>query len=82
MVAMDAATIKGVIDRLKARGLVALEPHGRDRRRLVVSLSGNGEALVEALLPEALEVSEETLAPLTPRETATFLRLLTKLAEG
>ncbi|MCR4265492.1 MarR family winged helix-turn-helix transcriptional regulator [Nitratireductor sp. ZSWI3] len=82
MVAMDAATIKGVIDRLKARGLVELEPHGKDRRRLVVSLSEKGRELVEALLPEALEVTEETLAPLTPRETATFLRLLTKLAEG
>ncbi|EKF17816.1 MarR family winged helix-turn-helix transcriptional regulator [Nitratireductor pacificus] len=82
MVAMDAATIKGVIDRLKARGLVVAEPHGRDRRRLVVSLSGTGRELVEALLPEALEVSEETLAPLTQRETATFLRLLSKLAEG
>lgn len=82
LVAMDAATIKGVIDRLKARDLVMLEPHGRDRRRLVVSLSDEGRSLIETLLPEALEVSEETLAPLTPRETATFLRLLTKLAEG
>ena len=71
-----------MIDRLKARDLVVLEPHGRDRRRLVVSLSDDGKALIEALLPDALEVSEETLAPLTPRETATFLRLLTKLAEG
>lgn len=82
LIAMDAATIKGVIDRLKARGLVALEPHGSDRRRLVVSLTGEGREKVEALLPEALDISEETLAPLTPRETATFLRLLTKLAEG
>ncbi len=82
LVAMDAATIKGVIDRLKARGLVALEPHESDRRRLMVSLSPDGQEIVEALLPEALEVTEETLAPLTPRETATFLRLLSKLAEG
>lgn len=82
LVAMDAATIKGVIDRLKARDLVALEPHGSDRRRLVVSLSEKGRETIEALLPDALEVSEETLAPLTQRETATFLRLLAKLAEG
>ncbi|MDS1136359.1 MarR family winged helix-turn-helix transcriptional regulator [Nitratireductor indicus] len=82
LVAMDAATIKGVIDRLKARGLVTLEPHESDRRRLMVSLSPEGQETVEALLPEALEVTEETLMPLTPRETATFLRLLTKLAEG
>lgn len=81
LVAMDAATVKGVIDRLKARRLVALAPHGRDRRRLLVSLTDEGRATVEALLPLACEITERTLAPLSPREAATFLRLLSKLAD-
>jgi DNA-binding MarR family transcriptional regulator len=79
-IAMDAATIKGVIDRLKARGLVALSEHKEDRRRLVVSLSDDGRALIERLLPLAERITAETLAPLNARETATFLRLLAKLA--
>jgi DNA-binding MarR family transcriptional regulator len=80
LVAMDAATIKGVIDRLKARGLVALSEHKEDRRRLVVSLSDEGRALIERLLPLAERITAETLAPLNARETATFLKLLAKLA--
>jgi DNA-binding MarR family transcriptional regulator len=80
MVAMDAATIKGVIDRLKARELVTLSAHSEDRRRLVVSLSKDGRAMIEKLLPLAERITEETLAPLNARETATFLKLLARLA--
>lgn len=80
LVAMDAATIKGVIDRLKARGLVTLTAHKEDRRRVVVSLSGEGRGLIEGLLPLAERITAETLAPLSTRETATFLKLLAKLA--
>lgn len=78
-IAMDAATIKGVIDRLKVRGLVELSNHGSDRRRRVVSLTAAGRATVEALLPLGGAVSDETLAPLNPREAATLLRLLARL---
>jgi DNA-binding MarR family transcriptional regulator len=80
MVAMDAATIKGVIDRLKGRGLVALAEHDSDRRRLVVSLTPEGRDVVEALLPQAEAITAETLAPLTAREAATLARLLAKIA--
>jgi MarR family transcriptional regulator, lower aerobic nicotinate degradation pathway regulator len=80
LVAMDAATIKGVIDRLKARGLVELSEHDSDRRRLMVGLSASGRRTVEALLPLAARISGETLEPLNPRETATLLRLLAKIA--
>lgn len=82
LTAMDAATIKGVIDRLKARGLIALTPHASDRRRLVVRLTELGEETVTALLPQAHAVTDETLSPLTPREAATLLRLLAKMADG
>lgn len=79
LIAMDAATVKGVIDRLKARGLVQLAEHKEDRRRLVVSLTGEGRALIETLLPMARRITEETLAPLTPREAATLMKLLAKM---
>lgn len=79
LIAMDAATVKGVIDRLKARGLVQLAEHKEDRRRLVVSLTDEGRGMIENLLPVARRITEETLAPLTPRETATLMRLLAKM---
>jgi DNA-binding MarR family transcriptional regulator len=80
LIAMDAATVKGVIDRVKARGLVELTRHDVDRRRLMVSLTAEGRETVERLVPIAEEISSETLAPLSPRDAATLLRLLAKIA--
>ncbi len=79
-IAMDAATVKGVIDRLKARGMVAIESHKEDKRRIVVSLTEEGRRTVEKLLPVAGRITSETLAPLNGREAATLMRLLSKLA--
>ena len=79
LVAMDAATIKGVIDRLKARDLVLLTKHEEDKRRLVVSLTEEGRRLIERLLPLAQDITDETNAPLTQREAETLMRLLAKI---
>lgn len=79
LIAMDAATIKGVIDRLKARGFVALSKHNGDKRRLLVSLTTEGREAVERLIPAAQAITAETLAPLTAREAAVFMKLLAKL---
>ncbi len=79
LIAMDAATVKGVIDRLKARGLVDLTKHEVDKRRLLVNLTAKGRDAIERLIPIARDITQETLAPLSAREAATFLRLLAKL---
>ena len=80
LVAMDAATVKGVIDRLKARGLVELTRHDGDKRRLLVSLTGEGRETVERLVPLAERITVETLAPLSRKEAATLLKLLARIA--
>jgi MarR family transcriptional regulator, lower aerobic nicotinate degradation pathway regulator len=80
LVAMDAATIKGVIDRLKARGLVEVTRHDADKRRLMVRLAGAGREVLAALTPLAERITAETLAPLSPRERETLLRLLAKIS--
>ena len=80
LIAMDAATVKGVIDRLKARGLVDLTRHDVDKRRLMVSLTAEGRATVERLIPLAEEITAETLAPLSPKDAATLLKLLSRIA--
>ncbi|MEM9196857.1 MAG: MarR family winged helix-turn-helix transcriptional regulator [Pseudomonadota bacterium] len=78
--AMDGATVKGVVDRLLARALVVAEPDLRDRRRLVVRLSGEGRALFDELAQVGMAVSAETLAPLDEDERQILLRLLEKIA--
>src|SRR5579871_5542586 len=59
--AMDVATIKGVIDRLTARGLTETSADPEDGRRLVVSLTEVGQAAVDKALPNAFAISEDTL---------------------
>ena len=80
LIAMDAATVKGVIDRLKARGLVALSKHEGDKRRLLVSLTPQGRDAVLSLIPKAQAITEETLAPLSSKEAASLLKLLAKIS--
>ncbi|MGF1625034.1 MAG: MarR family winged helix-turn-helix transcriptional regulator [Alphaproteobacteria bacterium] len=81
LTAMDVATIKGVADRLKARGLVASTADPHDRRRTSLALTAAGRALLEAARPVAFVITERTLEPLTPRERATLQQLLAKIAE-
>jgi len=77
--AMDVATIKGVIDRLTARGLTETSPDPQDGRRLLVSLTRAGQQLAEKTAPLALAISKETLAPLDAKERETLLGLLNRL---
>jgi DNA-binding MarR family transcriptional regulator len=76
---MDVATIKGVIDRLTARGLTGTSPDPDDGRRLVVSLTRAGQQLAEKAVPNAIAITRETLAPLDAKERETLLALLSKL---
>ncbi len=79
LTAMDVATIKGVIDRLTARGLTETSQDPDDGRRLLVSLTRAGQQLAEKLAPNALAITRETLAPLEPKERETLMALLNKL---
>jgi DNA-binding MarR family transcriptional regulator len=77
--AMDIATIKGVVDRLRQKGLVRTEASTEDRRRSVVSLTAEGAALMEDLRRAGADVTRETLKPLTEDEQRTFVALLSRL---
>jgi DNA-binding MarR family transcriptional regulator len=79
LTAMDVATIKGVIDRLTARGLTETSQDPEDGRRLLVSLTRAGQQLAEKVAPSALAVTRETLAPLDAKERETLMVLLNKL---
>ena len=79
LTAMDVATIKGVVDRLTRRGLIGTEADPTDGRRLLVTLTDEGRAVVARAEVAALEITRETLAPLSPDEQAVFLHLLKRL---
>lgn len=79
LTAMDVATIKGVADRLVARGLVEAAPDPADARRRVLALSAAGRELVARAIPIAAAITAETLAPLAEADRATLLTLLERL---
>ncbi|HEX4765121.1 MAG TPA: MarR family winged helix-turn-helix transcriptional regulator [Lichenihabitans sp.] len=76
---MDAATIKGVIDRLSQRGLAGTSDDPDDGRRRRVTLTEAGHDLVARLAPRALRITEETLSPLAETERQALHVLLAKL---
>ncbi len=80
LIAVDAATIKGVVDRLYDKNLVTLEKDANDRRRILISLSPKGLNMLAGLQAMGRSVTEETLDALQPGERAAFLELLRKLA--
>ncbi|MFZ5790992.1 MAG: MarR family winged helix-turn-helix transcriptional regulator [Pseudomonadota bacterium] len=77
--AMDAATIKGVVDRLTKRHLIETRPDPKDGRHRVVALTEEGRKLVERALAHGLAITRETLKPLSPRDQAALIELLRKL---
>jgi MarR family transcriptional regulator, lower aerobic nicotinate degradation pathway regulator len=79
LTAMDAATIKGVIDRLTKRGFTRTKPDPADGRRLLVALTDKGAALYERARPIAARITEETLAALDEDERVELFALLSRL---
>lgn len=80
LTAMDPATIQGVTRRLIDRGLVATKADDADKRRLLLQLTEKGVALIADLIPGGVEVSRETLAPLSDDEREIICKLLKKLS--
>jgi DNA-binding MarR family transcriptional regulator len=79
LIYLDAATIKGVIDRLRARRLVTTQDDPRDKRRRAIALTETGRRTAEAAVAVAGDITAKTLAPLTQEEQRTIVRLLKKL---
>jgi DNA-binding MarR family transcriptional regulator len=77
--AMDVATIKGVVTRLKAKGFIALSADPGDKRRTVVSLTDKGHDVISQLHDFGCAVTDETMSPLSKEERKVFLEYLKRL---
>jgi len=80
LIAIDVATIKGVVDRLRRRGLIASLADPRDRRRVMLDLTDEGRRVVAEAVEAGRQITGATLAPLAPEERQRLLALLRKLA--
>ena len=63
---MPTATIRGIVERLQARDLIALKPAQQDKRKVIVSLTEAGEQLVRdrmAAFPASGEINSKLELP-------------------
>ena len=79
LIYLDAATIKGVVDRLHVRGFLTALSDPTDRRRRAVTLTDRGRQVTEAAMKVAAEITAATLTPLTAEEQRLVTKLLRKL---
>ena len=79
LIYLDAATTKGVVDRLAARRLITALPDPHDRRRRAIALTKPGRSVAAQAMQVARRITRETLVPLTAAEQRSVLRLLKKL---
>lgn len=77
---LDSGTLTPLLKKLEARGYVRRTRDKDDERRLVVSLTPEGEALENEVadIPRQMACS----ITLSPEEAAQFVRLLYKVIEG
>ncbi|MDP2297330.1 MAG: MarR family transcriptional regulator [Pseudolabrys sp.] len=80
LIFLDAATIKGVVDRLGVRGFVTALADPKDRRRRAVALTERGREVTQQAMVVAAEITAATLAPLTAPERRMACELLKKLS--
>jgi DNA-binding MarR family transcriptional regulator len=79
LVAMDPATIQGVVRRLTLRGLVVRTHDPMDRRTAVLAPTEEGLALIASVAERARRTHDSALSPLSNEEQAAFLTLLRKM---
>lgn len=77
--AIDQATIRGIIERLKLRELIVLSHDAADRRKVLVTLSDAGVSLVGSTVPHAADITEATFGSLNPAERVAITYLLRKM---
>ena len=79
MTNVDQATIRGIVSRLKKRGLIALSVDAKDARKVIYTLTPAGEALLQSMIPVAQLISEATMENLNSVERTALLFTLRRM---
>lgn len=78
-VAMDGATLSGVLDRMAEAGLIKKEGNPEDRRSIRVSLSPKAKKMWEELAEQRESINEELTAKFSLEEKLLLKRMLKDL---
>jgi DNA-binding MarR family transcriptional regulator len=77
----DAGSLTRILDELEERGLILRTRNETDRRTVTLSLTSQGLALVETLLPQVVEHWNTLLGDFSHMEIKLLIKLLTRLTE-
>jgi DNA-binding MarR family transcriptional regulator len=75
-VLVTTASMTAVLDTLERRALLRRIPDPTDRRRVLIGLTGEGRALVDAFLPEMAALQSAVCEPLDAADRELLLDLL------
>lgn len=78
----DMATVSGVVERLAKSGLVTRTRSTSDRRVVVITLTEQGQAVVDAITPLQYEAVAKALAKMTPERLALLCELLDEVEDS
>jgi DNA-binding MarR family transcriptional regulator len=73
---LQQPTVTRIVDRIEKDGLVARKSASDDRRRVIVTLTPRGRALVAGLLKDAAQHQNDVLAAYSKSETETLFKVL------
>lgn len=76
---VTTATVTGLLDTCERKGLVRRDRDRNDRRRVLVSLTPAGRALLDAIAPEVIEAEKRWVGPLSASRRTALLRGLGEL---
>ena len=71
-----------MLDRLETKVLVRRGPSPTDRRVKLLSLTADGETMVDQAGEAVARVQQRLLEPLAPADRAVIVRLLAQIASG
>ncbi|CAN7779959.1 MarR family transcriptional regulator [Variovorax sp. LjRoot84] len=76
---IDQATIRGVVERLSSRELLAIAEHVSDKRKLSISLTPKGHQFLREMIAMAEGITEQTFGALNTAERVALVYLLEKM---
>jgi DNA-binding MarR family transcriptional regulator len=79
---VTTASVTSLLDTLERRGLVARLRDPDDRRKLLVSLTEEGQQIIDQLLPEVIALQTAVMARLSEAERQRLLRSLDAIREA
>jgi DNA-binding MarR family transcriptional regulator len=78
-IGFDTSTIGSVIDRLESRGLMQRNAHPEDRRVRLLTITPDGQQLLDDAEASVQRAQERMLQPLAPEQRPVFMDMLRTL---